>query len=431
MKTLLKNGSIIAYDKGIIAYKNGYIGIQDDKIIYVSEEKPTEKYDVEKDMTNKLLIPGFINGHNHSPMTLLRGVGSELPLGRWLSEAILPVEAKLDKECIQVGSRVAIMEMIACGTTSFTDMYNFMHTTLEEVVTSKIKANLTRPVLSFDPNESHLDNKMYKESLEFYNSYNGYDNGRILVDFSIHAEYTSTEKVVKGYSDACNEYGGHMHIHLSETAKEHNECKEKYGKTPTEWFNDLGTFDSSAQAAHCVMVEDKDLEILKEKGVSVVHNPTSNMKLGSGYAPIKKMLDMGINVTLGTDGAASNNNLNLLEEMHIASLIHKGKANDPTIIKPAQLFEMATINGAKMQRRYDIGAISPGNKADIVAIDLDRPHMIPAFDLLTILAYSAQASDVCMTMVDGEIIYENNTFYTIDEEKTKFEFRKAIERLYK
>ncbi len=429
MKLLLKNAAIIAYDGGIKTYRNGYVGIEDDRIIYVSDIKPSEEYDREKDMRNKLLIPGLINGHNHSPMTLLRGVGSELPLDRWLN-TVYPIEEKMLREDIGIGSRVALLEMISGGTTSFSDMYILPEATIDEVVKAGIKANVTRPVVSFDPDEEYADNSRCKESLEVYKEYNGYAKGRILVDFSIHAEYTSTEKVIKGYSEACNEVDGHMHIHLSETIKEHNECIARYGKTPAQWFHDLGTFDSSAQAAHCVVVDEADLEILRDNGVTVVHNPTSNMKLGSGFAAIEKMLTMDLNVSIGTDGAASNNNLNMLEEMHLAALIHKGKNNDPTIVTPAQIFEMATINGAKMQRRSDTGAIAVGKKADMVAIDLDKPHLMPSFDLLSTLTYSAQSSDVCMTMVDGKIIYENGVFYTVDEEKAKFEMKKSIERLY-
>lgn len=221
-----------------------------------------------------------------------------------------------------------------------------------------------------------------------------------------------------------------MHIHLSETKKEHDECVEKYGKTPAKWFYDLGTFDCPTAAAHCVFVTEEDMALMLEKGVSPIHNPTSNMKLGSGYAPIQRMLDLGLNVTLGTDGAASNNNLNLMEELHLAAVLHNGFHRDPTILKPAQLLAMVTRNGARLQGREDTGALEPGKKADIIALDLTKPHMVPNFDPLALTVYSAQGSDVVMTMVDGRILYENGEFLTLDAEKILYEAKAAAKRLH-
>lgn len=431
MKTLFEKAEILTRGKdGLKVIKNSYLGIEDDKIIYVSDKKPTDSYDISKDMSGKLLAPSLINGHGHTPMTLLRGMGSELPLARWLEEAIWPVEAKLDAQMIRVGARLAIMEMIAGGTTCFSDMYYMAEGTVEEVCNARVKSNQTRAIVSFDPDEALTGNSRYQEFKSLYDNFNGYEDGRILVDFSLHAEYTTTERAMREYAKACNEADGHMHIHLSESSKEHLACIGKYGKTPTEWFNDAGLFDSSCQAAHCVVVEDGDLEILAEKSVSIIHNPSSNMKLGSGFAPIKKMQDMGINLTIGTDGAASNNNLNMFEEMHLASIIHKGYQNDPTIVKPEEIIDMATVNGAKMMRRNDIGSLEVGKKADIIAINMDQPHLIPNLDTLSLLVYSMQASDVVMTMVDGEVIYENGIFHTIDVEQTRFDVDKALKKLY-
>lgn len=205
---------------------------------------------------------------------------------------------------------------------------------------------------------------------------------------------------------------------------------DKYGKTPTKWFYDLGIFDVPTQAAHGVKLTHDDLNLLKEKNVAVIHNPSSNMKLGSGFAPIKKMMEKGILLAIGTDGAASNNNLNLFEEMHMTSIIHKGKENDPTLLSPEELFTWVTRNGAVIQGREDSGTLEVGKKADIAAVSLDKPHMLPNRDLLSTLVYSAQGSDVCMTMVDGKILYENGIYYTLDAEKVMFEFEKRIEQLY-
>ena len=199
---------------------------------------------------------------------------------------------------------------------------------------------------------------------------------------------------------------------------------------PAALFEKLGTFRNPTTAAHCVWVTPEDMEILKANGVSPVHCPSSNMKIGSGFAPVQQMLDRGINVTIGTDGAASNNNLNMLEEMHLVSIIHNGFTHDPTVVKPGDVLKMATVNGAKLQGRPDTGILQVGKKADIVVIDFDRPHMIPAMDYPAMLCYSAQSSDVCMTMVDGRILYENGEFKTLEADRIKAEARVALLELY-
>ncbi|MBQ1215103.1 MAG: amidohydrolase family protein, partial [Firmicutes bacterium] len=215
-----------------------------------------------------------------------------------------------------------------------------------------------------------------------------------------------------------------------ETKKEHEECKQRYGKTPARFFYDLGTMDIPVIAAHCVWVEDEDLDLLKEKGVTCVHNPSSNMKLGSGFMPIQKMMDKGIRVCIGTDGCASNNNQNMFEEIHMAAVIHKGYHLDPTMLEATDLLTMATVNGAEAQGRENCGALKVGYKADIIAIDMDRPHLMPTHDIPSLLTYSAQGSDVVMTMVDGKILYENGVYMTIDFEKVKFDLDASVKRIF-
>lgn len=431
MKTLFKNADILIFENGIYSViKNTYLAVDRDKISYIGKDFPDGKFDITKDMTGKLLMSGFYNCHNHCPMVLLRGVGSDLPLNEWLFNKVFPIEDKLTADEIYAGTNLALLEMLACGTVSFSDMYFEPQVTAKAVAEAGMKANLTRPVQSFDPSEEAKDSFRIAQSIELYNEWNNAADGRILIDFSIHAEYTCTEKIARAYSEECNRRGGLMHIHLSETVKEHNECKEKYGKTPTQWFNDLGAFDSRAFAAHCVTLEDSDMEILLSKGVNVVHNPSSNMKLGSGFARVQKMLDMGINVALGTDGAASNNNLDMVEEMHLASIIHNGYSQDATIMNADTVIKMATLNGAKLQGREDCGELKIGNKADIIAISLDKPHLRPVIDEKALITYSAQSSDVCLTMVDGKILYENGEYTTLDKEKIYFDVEKAIKKLY-
>ncbi|NLK06028.1 MAG: amidohydrolase family protein, partial [Spirochaetales bacterium] len=211
---------------------------------------------------------------------------------------------------------------------------------------------------------------------------------------------------------------------------EHEGCIERYGMTPVQWFEERGYFRIPTYAAHCVWCTEDDLRILRKHNVSVVHNPESNMKLGSGFAPIPRMLELGINVALGTDGAASNNNLNMFEEMHLASVIHNGYTLDPVIMKPETVLSMATVNGACVQGRPDTGTLEVGKKADIVAVNLDAPHMKPSLNLMALLVYSAQGSDVTMTMVDGKILYEDGEYRTLDKEKIYAEFEQSVKRLY-
>ena len=431
MKLLLKNCDIIATENGSFrCLKNAFLGIDNDTIDYIGEARPAAAYDQEKDMSGRLLAPGLNNCHGHSAMTLLRGIGSDLPLQEWLFGKMMPIEDKLTAHDISVGNQLAMLEMIATGTTSYCDMYFESHTAVENTIASGMKANISRPVQCFDPSETYADNHRAKESIELFKQYNGAANDRIHFDFSIHAEYTCVPHIVEAYSADCKALGGRMHIHMSETKKEQEECIAKYGKTPAQWFNDLGTFDSPTFAAHCVWVSPEDMEIMRAKGVSVVHNPTSNLKLGSGFAPIQRMMDLGINVALGTDGCASNNNLNMFEELHLASIMHNGYVSDPTIMKASDCLKMATVNGALLQGRPDTGSLEVGKKADIIAIDTNRPHLFPNLDSLALMCYAAQGSDVVMTMVDGKILYENGEFKTLDQEKILHDAAEVVKRLY-
>lgn len=431
MKILFKNADILLKKDSFTVLENSFLAVENDRIGYIGSEKPEGDFDEIKDMSGKLLMPGLINCHNHSPMVLLRGVGSDLPLQQWLFDTVFPIEDRLTADDIKAGSELALLEMISGGTVSFSDMYFEPETTIRAVAESGMKANITRPVQSFDPNETPDQSYRMKEAIGLYDKYNNSFDGRVLVDFCIHAEYTCTETIARAFIEKVNERNGNLHVHLSETKKEHDECVEKYGKTPAEWFDSLGGFDSSAFAAHCVWLTDSDMELFRRKNVSVVHNPTSNMKLASGFAPIQKMLDMGINVALGTDGASSNNNLDMLEEMHIASIIHNGYSLDATVMNADTVIKMATASGDEVQRRENCGEIKVGNKADIIAVSLDAPHMVPALDKKALITYSAQSSDVAMTMVDGKILYENGEYKTLDKERIYYDINRAVEKLYK
>lgn len=407
-----------------------YVAVENDKISYIGDERPDGRFDRVINTKDKLIAPALYNCHTHSAMQFLRGYGEDLPLDRWLNERIFPAEERLTPEIVYTSSSFAILEMIKNGICSFSDMYYFCEETARAVGESGIKANISRSIVSFDDSADHSKDVRFLESAELYSAYNGAFNGRLKVDFSLHAEYTN----VPSMADFCAEYAKGKNIgfqiHLSETEKEHNECIAKHGLTPTEFFEKHGILDSPVSFAHCVWLTDRDMDIIKAHNSTVVHNPASNLKLGSGIMPLSKMLKKGINVSLGTDSSASNNTLDVLKEMYLAAILQKGTDRDPSIVKAEEIVKLATENGALSQLRSDCGTLKVGNKADIIMIDLDTVNNIPSFSPYYTLLYSTTSSDVCFNMVDGKVLYENGEFTTLDREKIKSDMKRIKETVF-
>lgn len=350
----------------------------------------------------RLVMPGLINCHGHTAMTLVRGLGSGLPLQRWLEEAIFPVEAKMTPEDVRAGAAWGVMEMLAGGTTSVADMYDFPGDCARAFEAGGMKARVCRVGLNFIPGR-------LEECIEFTKSFNvSRLRSNVLADLCIHSEYLTDEQFCRGLAEANKELKRPLHFHVSETEREHNECLARHGKTPIAYLAETGILDHGGYAAHCVWCTDDDFRIMAEKGVSLIHNPTSNMKLGSGFARIARAMELGVNVALGTDGCASNDNLDMFEEMHICSLIHKGLAKDPTVLSAWDVIDMATKNGAKALGMDDTGEIAVGKKADLCVVDLDRFHLTPCLDIPNLIVNSMHASDVAMTVVDGRVVYEKS-----------------------
>lgn len=378
------------------------------------------------DCKQNLLIPGFYNAHGHIAMTLFRGYGEGLPLDRWLSEAIWPAEDRMDARIAECAAYLSAAEMIRNGTVSASDMYMFSAEMARVMGESGMKANISRGVVSFDPSEDPAQSVRVKDSIELFKRYNGSYDGRIKIDFSIHGEYTTCEPMCRYIAKLAGEYGTGIQVHLSETEKEHRECIARHGATPTEFFEACGVFENRTAAAHGVWVSDKDIEILAKHNVFVVHNPVSNLKLGSGIMPLDKMLKGGVRVCLGTDGASSNNSLSVLKELQFAAVIHNGAGKRTDVISAADMLKLATENGALCQGRKDCGRLAPGYHADLVLIDLDTPHNIPCHDPMSALCYSAENSDVLMTVCDGKVLYENGEYKTLDIEKIKYNSKSAF-----
>lgn len=375
----------------------------------------TAQYDRVIDGNNRLLLPGFYNIHTHLAMSLLRGYAEDMKLQQWLFNCIFPFEAKLTHDDIYWGTKLCIAECLRFGIVSVTDMYMDTAANAEAVLETGIKANLALMAANGESSDPYP----FPQADEWRQIYHNSGDGRLKIDACIHAEYTTQESFVHSVAEYAEANGLNVHLHLSETKTEHEECKERRnGRTPAEYFNDCGVFANPTTAAHCVWVEQKDMEIFREKGVTVACNPVSNLKLASGICPAKGLLDMGVNVGLGTDGVSSNNNLNMLEEMKLFAMLQKVKIDDPVAVGVADVLRIATAAGAKSQGRADSGCIKEGNRADLVMLDIDKPYMYPRHNLLNNLLYSAVGTDVVMTMVDGKILYDNGDYPTIDLAET-------------
>lgn len=429
MTTLIRNIRLL--DEYGFGTRAACVIVENGKYSYIGEAEPRMAVDEIIDGKGNLLIPAFYNTHCHAAMTLFRGYGEDLPLDRWLNEKIFPAEDRLTPKAVNVATKLAIAEMIANGVASFSDMYMFMDEVAKAVLDTGIKANLSRSIVSFAESDNIAADSRFLESVQLVRDFDGAGNGRLKVDMSLHAEYTNTEQMTRFIAEYTGENNLGMQIHISETEKEHRECMERRGgRTPVEFFNDCGLFDSRTTAAHCVYLTENDMNIIKEKKVSVAHNSVSNLKLGSGVMPLRKMLDKGINVTLGTDGVASNNNLDVMKELQYAVLLGKGISRRPESITAKEMLPLATLNGAIAQGREDCGTLKVGNKADAVLINLDSVNNIPSYDYYTTIGYSAKSSDVLMTMVDGDVLYRNGEYKTIDIEKLKFEAKDVINHYF-
>ncbi len=424
MKTIIKNATLLpetGYAEG-----NWHITVENKRIVSITKELPDLTGADVVDAKGNLLIPGFYNAHTHAAMTLFRGYGEDLPLQRWLEERIFPAEDRLNYENVTVATRLAIAEMLKGGIVSFSDMYMFENAVAEVVLQTGMKANLSRALVSFSPEANIATDNRFAEAKALVEKYQNADDERVKVDFSLHAEYTNLPHYIAQVGEYTAENNLRMHLHVSETEKEHNECIARHGKTPTKLFYDLGALNTPTLAAHCVWVSDEDIAIMAEKGVSAVHNPISNLKLGSGVMPLNKMLNAGVNICLGTDGVASNNRLDVLREMQTAAILHKGILLDSTATTASQMPKLATRNGALAQGREDCGEIRIGARADLVLIDRTSVHNMPCFDDYAMLCYSAERTDVLMTMVDGRILYQNGTYTLIDEERLRYDAQKTF-----
>ena len=420
---------ITILDEDFEVREHRYVLVEGDRIRSIGTERPKDYTGEVISGRGRLLMPAFYNVHAHTPMTLLRGYGGGLNLNDWLHTKIFPFEAHLTSQDVYYGMKWGIAEMLRFGTVSTTDMYMQTESMVKAVLETGVKTNVGVALVCFDPSMKLEDVPDFILSKYLFENYHGAGDGRVKIDMAPHAEYSSTPKVIQGYAEYSKSIGTNMHVHLSETKKEHEECKARHGKTPAKYFLDLGMFDCPTTAAHCVWLEEEDREIFAEKGVTVASCPVSNLKLASGICDVRALLEKGINVAVATDGVASNNNLNMFEEMKIFALLQKGKHYDPTLVTPKQALYAATRAGAISQSRPDCGLVKEGFKADLIVLDIDQPHMKPVHSMLDNLVYSADGADVEMTICDGKILYNNGEFTTIDIEEVEAETEQSRKRI--
>ena len=424
---LFKN--ITMLNENLDVEKERYVLVKGDRIAYIGDKPPAEPCGREYDGRGKLLMSGFFNAHAHSPMTLMRGYGENLALQDWLTKKIFPFEDKLDSNAVYWGTMLAMAESLKFGIVSTSDMYYFCEDMAEAVAECGAKSNISRSVTNITGEDPQTLTSM-KENTDFYNKYHNTADGRIRVYMSLHGEYTSDARTARVLADCARDAGDViMHVHLSETKLEHEECKQRHGMTPAAYMEKMGLFDVPALAAHCVYAEDDDMDIFRAKGVTVATNPVSNMKLASGVCNASKVIDKGVNLAIGTDSVASNNSLNFIEEMKTLAISSKVYYADPTLITPKDALRAATSGGAMAQGRTDSGILKVGNKADLIVLDISGPNMHPVHSLINNIVYSCSGGEVIMTMVDGNVLYENGIYSLIDIEKTVYEVEKATQRI--
>jgi 5-methylthioadenosine/S-adenosylhomocysteine deaminase len=428
---LIKNGTFITMDEQKLQFQ-GWMAIEGNRIAGLGEGTPPEQelQQASKimDGSGLLFMPGLINTHGHAAMSLLRGMADDLALQDWLHNHMWPTEAKFTGDDVYWGSSLAAAEMIKSGTTTFVDMYDHMHRVGEVVEQSGLRASLTRGVIGLCPED--IQKAKLDEAIRFAKDWHGAAEGRISVMMSPHAPYTCPPDYIVKFVEAAHELDLPIHTHMSETIAEVEQNVRDYGYRPVEHLDRLGVFSRPTLVAHAVHLTDEEIALLAERNVAVSHNPVSNLKLASGVARVPALLKAGVTVSLGTDSAASNNNLDLFQEISMAALLHKGVSGDPTVIPATEALRMGTTYGARSIGLEGItGQLKVGLKADFIALNLNQPHLVPHTDYISHMAYAARGSDVAHVWVDGRQLLRDGQLLTLDEERILAEAERCFQRL--
>jgi 5-methylthioadenosine/S-adenosylhomocysteine deaminase len=418
---IVKGKYVLPMDDELSIIKDGFVAVSKNKIVAVGAGDEIKNYQAGEtiDTGDSIIMPGLVNTHTHAAMTYFRGLADDLPLDIWLNQHIWPAEAKyVNADFVKQAGELACLEMIKAGVTTYNDMYFFGEAMAAPAIKANLRAVVGITILDFkNPAEG------ISEAVSLAREYK--DNELVKIILAPHAIYTCSKENLLKIKQIAETENMRLHIHVSETKKEVDDCLAAHGKTPVEYLDELGLASGKLTAAHSVWLEDNDLEIYKKRGVKVAHCPISNMKLASGAAPLKRMLEMGITVGLGTDGAASNNTLDLFSDMRACALMHKVNNFDPTAISACEVVKMATIDGAKViGEDKEIGSLQIGKKADIITINLNKPHLVPIFNPYSHLVYCVNSDDVENVIVGGKVIMKNREVKTLDEEKIMGEAKK-------
>jgi 5-methylthioadenosine/S-adenosylhomocysteine deaminase len=395
----------------------GDIYIEDHLIVECSKKSLSLEADYKIDGAHKLVLPGLMNTHTHIPMTLLRGYGDDMLLGDWLAQRIWPVEAKLDKKAIQSGTELGLLEMIATGTTSYLDMYFFEDTIAKITAQTGVRGFLGFALIDFGTPEYEAS-ELISHAEEFIKRWK--KNPLISPVIAPHSTYSCNPETLHRSLDIATKHQVPLHIHCSETRDEVYDVERKYGVRPVEQLKKIGLLQKGTSLAHCGWITKNEVNDIRNAGAAVSHCPVSNMKIGSGgFTPIPELLDAAVPVGLGTDGAASNNTLDMFETMKFCALIHKNHRWDPTVLPAQTVFDLATLGGANVLGvEHSLGSLQEGKTADLIIIDLKKPHLTPLHDPVSHLVYAARGTDVCTTIINGVPLMLDKKFLTIDIEKT-------------
>lgn len=427
--TIIVNGTILTVNEHDEWFDRGAVAFEDGIITYVGDTpEDLSSYDEVLDAGGNYVLPGLVNTHGHTPMSLLRGYADDLPLQQWLEEKMWPLEEQFTAEHAKWGAYLSIIEMLRTGTTTFVDMYDHMDEVAQAVEDAGIRARLCRGVIGFGSED--IRRRKLAEAVRFAKEWDLAANGRITTMLAPHAVYTCSPEYIEQIVGESAKLNVPIHIHMSETRFEVEKNVEDYGARPVKHLQTLGVFDRPALVAHAVHVNDEEIGILADHDVNVSHNVISNLKLGSGIAPVPKMLEKGVTVSLGTDSSASNNNLDLFEELRQAALLHKGVHETPTLVSAEQALRMATVDGANAVWLKDkIGSLERGKEADMVIIDTDRTFYHPRNNPISHVVYSASGKDVKDVYVQGKRVVKNGECVTVDEEKVIYEANRMFKSL--
>ncbi len=416
------NGKVLTMNQEMEIHNDYEVWVNEDKIQYVGPKVTFEgNFNQEINLRGNLLMPGFKNAHTHSPMTFLRSYADDLPLQEWLHQQVFPMEAKLTPDMIYEFTRLAVLEYLTSGITASFDMYVEPEANANANIDMGFRTVLCGTINDFKDTIPELEG--------FYQKYNRY-HPLVGYQLGFHAEYTTSEPLLRAVAALANQYKAPVYAHVSETADEVEQCRKRYGKSPVEFLADMGMWDYGGGGFHCVHVSEADMDIIKEKGVYVVTNPASNAKLASGIAPITAMQEKGIPLGIGTDGPASNNCLDMFREMFLVTALAKLREGDAAACPAESVLSMATVGGARAMGLEDCDCIAKGKQADLIVIDLHQPNMQPEHNIIKNLVYSGSKQNVKLTMIAGKILYQDGQFYVgIEPERIYENCKRLVQQL--